>query len=121
MTSQNVRVPADLGAAGKPVYKQIVAEYQLKIDELVVLKAACKTLDDIERLEKALVGQPLVMPGVAGQDRVHPLLVEIRGMRSLAASLFKQLRLPEPGESSVSRSAQARTAAQARWAKPGSA
>jgi len=114
MTSTNKRTPAGLNASGRRIFRQISGGYELRPDEFVVLEAACRVADTIDRLGSALVDAPLVTTGVGGQDRVNPLLVELRQQRITLASLLRQLGLPDEAGVKVN---QQRSAGNASWAK----
>lgn len=116
------RVPAGLGAAGRRLWRDVTAGWDLSAPELVLLERAARTLDDVVRLERALVGESLVTVGSAGQARAHPLLPELARYRKLLADHLRQLALPDdddgppaasPQESPATR--RARHAAEARW------
>lgn len=115
------RTPPRLGAAGRRLWRSIVADFDLRPDELIVLEKACRTADDADRLDQAVSEAPLLVAGSMGQEREHPLLAQSRQTRALLAALLKQLRLDaaedaagtsgKPSSSSV----KAMTAARARW------
>jgi len=109
--------PTALGARGRKLWRAITAQYELRLDELVLLEEACRTLDDVERLRLALVGADLLVLGSAGQQRAHPLLGELRASRALLAQHFRQLGLPDlDAEVAKPKSAPHQRAARARWA-----
>ncbi len=108
----------------------MVADYDLRVDELRLLEDACRTADVIDALNAALEGQPLMVAGTAGQPRPHPLMVEIRQQRVVLAGMLKQLRLPDDtghvhihgvpiDQEANARSVKAREAANARWSRRG--
>jgi hypothetical protein len=99
------------------MWKAVVSAYKLRPDERFVLESACKTADWVARLESDMDGQPLVVKGRMGQDRVHPRLSEARQQRALLARLLAQLKLPEEGTQVETASTKARKAAAARWAR----
>lgn len=111
-----VRAPRTLDKAGRALWRSVTGKYELRIDELEVLKAACGETDLIAQLEVELGELPsLLSEGSMGQPVVHPLVPEIRAHRAAVASLLRGLKLPdEAGE----RSNQQREAAQSRWATP---
>lgn len=119
------RAPQRLSAAGRRLWRETVDEHELRPDELLLLEKACRTADDLDRLEEAMAVEPLTTTGSTGQVRAHPLLAEIRGMRQLLAALLRQLAVPdaeEPGAVGTvvsSTTSRARTAARARWEKRG--
>jgi hypothetical protein len=112
MTSKNARTPAGLGVTGRSLFRRVSSAYELRPDEFAVLEAAARTSDLVEQLAAALVGAPLLTAGVGGQDRVNPLLVELRQQRICLAGLLRQLRLPDDGV----KVNQQRTAGNASWA-----
>lgn len=111
--------PESLEAAGAALWRDVVAKYTLRVDELAVLEAACKTADMIATLDKewATLGKPFITRGSMGQDVIHPLIGERRTQQSALAALFRQLKLPDEGGSGESN--QHRDAAQSRWAQHG--
>lgn len=110
--------PASLESAGATLWSDVVGKYDLRVDELAVLEAACKTVDMIATLDAAWaeLGKPFITRGSMGQDVIHPLIGERRTQQSALAALFRQLKLPDEvgGESN-----QQRSAAQSRWAQHG--
>lgn len=112
MTSKNRRTPPGLNVSGRRLYRQILSKYEFRPDEMVVLENACRVADTIARLDAALVDAPLVTVGVGGQDRIHPILVELRQQRIILASLLRQLQIPDD----VPSVNQQRAAGNASWA-----
>ncbi len=112
--------PAGLQAAGKRLWRSVLDEYELRVDEAAVLESACRTADYIVRLDEALVDADLISRGSMGQDREHPLLAEARQQRALLARLLQQLKLADLEERAGApgignNSVKARAAARARW------
>lgn len=111
--------PTTLDEAGKSLWSDVVAKYDLRVDELAVLEAACKTADMIATLDKEwdALGKPFLTRGSMGQDVIHPLIGERRAQQSAQAALFRQLKLPDDATSGAAN--QQRSAAQSRWAQHG--
>ena len=115
--------PDGLGPAGTALWTSILSDYWLdeEAHKLATLEHACKVTDRIAELEAAMEGQPLTVLGSARQLTIHPLIAEVRAQRGLLASLLKSLALPDGDEDddeearALSRSQQARKAANARW------
>lgn len=118
----NTKAPAGLKAAGASLWRDVTGKYELRADESRVLEDACRERDLIARLEKELADSNLIVKGSMGQPAINPIVSELRQHRGTFASLMKQLKLPDDGESSEAGgalSAKNRAAAQARWARRG--
>ena len=112
--------PATLAAAGAGVWRDIVAAYDLRADELVTLEDVCAASDMIAALSQAWVddGKPLTTKGSMGQQVIHPLIGEIRTQRAARNALWRQLKLPDVDDPSGETN-QHRAAATAKWSKRG--
>lgn len=108
--------PATLSIAGKALWTEIVAKYDLRVDERAVLESACKTADMIATLDKEwdALGKPFLTRGSMGQDVIHPLIGERRAQQSQLARLLGLLKLPDEATGGVATNA-ARAAADSRW------
>ncbi len=111
-------VPRSLKTAGRKLWKETVAVYDLRQDELEILRAACAEADLIVKMEGELDGQPMVVAGSMGQMVTHPLLPELRQHRATQASLLRALKLPDVDGAAESAPNQNRAAANSRWAVP---
>ncbi len=83
-----------------------------------MLEQACRTADELDRLERAVRALPdLTTTGSTGQLRPHPLLAELRAHRQLLERLTAALNLPDDEQPAGLRPAQkhAQQAARARW------
>ena len=114
--------PSGLKTPGRRFWRQVVAAYLFRPDELILLETACKTLDVIAEIDAAMVGEPLTVRGSMGQLREHPLLSEARQQRGVLARMLAQLKLPDTdaGYAAIragARSVQARSAARSRWSQ----
>lgn len=112
------KAPARLGAGGRRLWREVQTVVVLRHDEAVLLEKACRTLDDLDRLEVALAGASVLTIGSTGQERPNPLFGECRQARALLAALLKQLAIPDPEGEKVKakgRSEKATRAARARW------
>jgi hypothetical protein len=108
--------PNTLSDAGKTLWRKVVPAYTLRVDELAVLEAACKTADMIATLDKEWValGRPFLTRGSMGQDVIHPLIGELRAQHSQLAKLLGILKLPDEVTGAVGTNP-ARAAAATRW------
>jgi P27 family predicted phage terminase small subunit len=111
--------PTDLDAAGKRLWRAIVAEYELNPAELEALRQACHLLDQSARLVEAVAADELTVTGSKGQPAVNPLLGAVRQHADVILRLLQAVALPAPdeveGRSPASLAAQ--RAARARWAR----
>ena len=77
-------LPSGLRTAGKRLWSAVAESFVLNPGELANLAEACRTADELDRLEKAVRALPdLVVSGSTGQPKVHPLLAEARAHRLL--------------------------------------
>jgi hypothetical protein len=110
--------PAGLGEAGQQLWDSVIGPYVLTPTELRVLEEACRTSDELVRIEEAIKELPtLISRGYNGQPRAHPLLEEARRHRMLLERLTAALALPNDDQKTglSPRSRHAQRAAQARW------
>lgn len=112
--------PAGLAAAGKALWSAVVKDYELRPDELAVLAGACRTKDEVARLEAELTAAPTLATGSAGQTVVHPLFDAVRQHRRVLVEQLRAVGLPEdPADdadvSTLATSAAARDLAAKRW------
>ena len=114
------KAPTTLAPAGRKLWTDVLATYDLRVDELRVLANACGAADMLADLEKGWrdLGRPFMSGGSMGQEVEHPLIGSIDKQRKALAGFLKQLGLPdEPGGEKPN---QQREAAQSRWARDGS-
>lgn len=94
-TKSTTKTPIGLSTRARALWRAVAGTYELRADELVVLEDAARAVTDVDRLRKAMVGEPLLTEGSKGQLRGHPLLAEIRASTRLASTLLRQLGLPD--------------------------
>ncbi|MZE56157.1 hypothetical protein GTY86_33785 [Streptomyces sp. SID5770] len=109
--------PEGLGDAGRALWDEINATYELAPDELALLGQTCRTLDELESIGAALAAGPAVVEGSMGQPKASALFAEARAHRLVLAKLLDQLALPADGEDVGKTPAQERAskAASVRW------
>lgn len=113
------KAPAGMGATGLKFWRDAVAKYEFRPDELRILEAACREMGLIGRMDRELAKQPIMITGSMGQPVPHPLLAEVRQHRSALAVLLGKLKLPDDpvqGDGAGAAPNQARSAANSRWA-----
>lgn len=120
---QKPRAPMGLGPRGLKFWHEVNEQYVLRSDELRVLEDACREMAIIDEMNKELSRVGVWMEGAAGQQRMNPLVAELRQHRMVLLSALRQLKLPD-GEDGRGRvetpeeiSAKARRAAHSRWSR----
>ncbi|PPF82617.1 hypothetical protein C5E07_13045 [Pseudoclavibacter sp. RFBJ3] len=109
-------IPDGLRTDGTASWTDIVGTYTFRADELRIVEATARTLDDLAILEAAAVDAKPIVDGHAGQPRPNPVFGEIRATRLLLSKLVTQLGLPDEVETiKKARSGQARRAARVPW------
>ena len=118
------RPPKGLGEAGKGLWRSILGDlgpsWELDARELHLLGRACRCADELEALEAAVDRDGATVEGSKGQTVAHPALSEARQLRLVQLRLLGALELLDPVEakrSATPAQAQARKAAEARWAR----
>lgn len=109
--------PKGLNAAGKRLWTEMSAAYELDPGESALLLQACRTADELERLEVALVDAPMTVAGSTGQARPNPLLEETRRHRAALVALLKVLRTEPERAVAPEMSKVMSNIAMARWEK----
>jgi hypothetical protein len=113
-----MRPPTGLKAPGKRLWAAVATKYVLTPAELEMLGQACRTSDELDRLERAVRNlSDLTTAGSTGQLKPHPLLEEVRRHRLLLERLTGALNLPDEDEEVGVRPGQkhGRRAINARW------
>mgnify|MGYP000271212375 FL=1 len=92
----NERQPTGLGKGpGSRLWKEIVALYDLRPDELQVLEEACRETNLVSEMRLELQKSKILTTGSMGQTVVHPLVAELGKHRATVAALLRQLKLPD--------------------------
>jgi hypothetical protein len=97
MPDESLKPPDGLETAGRQLWDSVTAAFVLGAGEIAILGQACRTADEITRLEAELRGSSLVVAGYAGQPRPNPLLKIIQDHRLLLRRLVDSLALPDEG------------------------
>lgn len=109
-----VPAPRTLNTAGRRVWEAVAKVYELRADELEILRAAAGEADLIYKMETELRGASLLVSGSTGQIVAHPFVAELRQHRAALSALLKSLKLPDD-EPAAQINAQ-RAGGQSRWA-----
>lgn len=112
--------PDALGEGGRALWRDVIGPWELRPDETRLLHAACRTLDEIERMQDVLAEADPVVTGSKGQVRPHPLIAEVRAHRLALRQLLGSLGIEWPDAPGASEGSTAgRKLARARWDKRG--
>lgn len=111
--------PEGLGERGKSLWRDVVEVFELRADELVVLRSACFAEQRVHGIREELSQMDILVRGSMGQLVANPLLTEVRAHEGHVAMLLAKLKLKDVGAGAAQgRSDGARAAAQARWSTP---
>ena len=112
------RPPANLGPAGRGLWRQLTAEYVFAPAETPVLAAACRQLDTVADLDAAVAAEGVLTTGSRQQTVVHPAVQEARLGRVAVARLLSSLSIPdEQDRPRTAASLRGQKAAESRWAR----
>ena len=87
------RKPTGLKGAGATLWETITTEYELETSELAVLSELCLTKTRIQRLDKIVDTEGLVIDSPQGK-KMNPAAVEGRQLRLLLNQLARTLKFP---------------------------
>jgi pyruvate/2-oxoglutarate dehydrogenase complex dihydrolipoamide acyltransferase (E2) component len=87
--------PEGLGEAGARLWRSVRRDYKLRTDEEELLVSACRTLDELGRLEEKLGKVSLTVNGSRGNVRAHPLIGEVRAHRLALQKLLGSIGISE--------------------------
>jgi hypothetical protein len=117
-SDEAMRPPSGLKAPGRKLWLSVIDKYVLTAAEVEMLAQACRTSDELDRLERAVRQlSELTVRGSTGQPKAHPLLEEVRRHRVLLERLTTALCLPDEDQEVGLRPGQrhGRRAIQVRW------
>lgn len=86
--------PADLQDAGRRLWSSVLTDLDLDEHELALLRAACRTADNLERLGQELEHASTTTENARGDQVANPVYVEHRNQAQSLAKTLASLRLP---------------------------
>lgn len=112
--------PSGLGASGRRLWRKITEDLDPEPADYEILRAACETLSELDKLTAAMATAEPFVQGSTGQVKMHPGYNEVRLHRATLALLLGKLEVEpasvEQSPEAVWRSQRASDAAKARWA-----
>ena len=107
----------DLGARGRQFWDAQQAQLEFDPHEEAVLLEACRTLDTIDSLARAVKTDGVMLVGSQGQPVLNGAVPELRQQQAALARLIIQLNLDATDVAGAvsAKSAASRAAAQKRW------
>ena len=114
--------PRGLSEKALRVWRGVTDGFTLREDEYELLESACREIDLIDSIQKAIDRDGLMLTGSMGQPVAHPLLAELRQHRNVLRGMFAALKIPDGavGDAAAEAgkvSSAARAAAQSRWSQ----
>lgn len=113
-----VKVPPGLAARGRRFWADVTGKFELSTSELALLIEACRTMDNLDALDRQIQDAGAMTIGSTGQPVVNPALTEARGQRLALHRLIAALALPDEDAGAVpsAQSIRGKRAASVRWA-----
>ncbi len=122
MPKKTPPAPTGLASGGRALWREVVANHELRADHRRILLDACREADLVDDLQAALKGSPRTVKGSMGQEVIHPLISELRQHRMALNTLLRGLSLSDTDTSAVDQrratTASAMVMAKQRWSKP---
>lgn len=106
--SRTPRPPRGLGPAGRGLWRDVLAEFELSLVELRELGHLAMMADELARLEAELASGALLQTGARGAVFANPLIAEARRHRESLAKLLGLLLADGAAASSALTSTAAR-------------
>ena len=96
MSTPSHRPPRHLRAAGRALWRAVVAEFELNSAELAVLARACEAADRADDARGIVDAEGLVAVGRYGQPVLHPAVDVERQSRALIGQLLRSIGVLNP-------------------------
>lgn len=88
------KCPPGLKTAGRALWRDVLASYDLDVHEELLLLQACRTADRLDRLEVEASAGPVTVTNYRGDQVPNPAITESRQQSITLARLLAALRLP---------------------------
>jgi hypothetical protein len=95
-----MNAPRGLGSSGRKLWKSVTDGYDLEMHEELLLLAAARCADTLDRLAEESAGHPVTVVNHKGDQVPHPALTEHRQQSITLSRLLASLRMPAGEESS---------------------
>lgn len=103
MTDRIPAAPRGCGAAGRKLWRSVIAEYELEQHEMALLERACRVADTCADLQAVVDREGVMSANRFGDSIAHPALVELRQESIVLARLIVALRVPLGEEDATSK------------------
>ena len=108
--------PDGLADAGRALWEQVAAVYEVDAHERPLLAEACRLADRCAELEESIEEHGITVEGSKGQPRLHPAVAEVRQTRVALTRVLGAIAFPnEDGVPVKAGTRHASKAAVARW------
>ena len=88
------KAPANLGAAGRRLWRSVLKEFDLEEHELALLRRACHVADRCDQLQAVIDSEGLFETNRLNERKMHPAVPELRQQEILFAKLIVAMRVP---------------------------
>jgi hypothetical protein len=94
VSTNSPKAPSGLGAAGRKLWRSVLADYELEQHEIAGLLQACRAADACDELQEVVASQGRIQQDHLGNVRIHPAAVELRQTQMLLLRAVASLRIP---------------------------
>lgn len=83
--------PTGTRSSGAALWYSMIARYEFQRHELMLLREAVRSVDELDRLSEVIVRSRTLTPG----GDIHPAIAEARQLRIALTSILAALHLPD--------------------------
>lgn len=98
MPESSPSAPSGLAEPALRLWRSITTVYDLEEHEYALLIEACRTVNLLDELERAVQRDGALIDDGKGGTKIHPAAVEQRQQRIAMARMLAALRLPDEGD-----------------------
>jgi hypothetical protein len=94
MAAKIPAAPKGTGPSGRALWRDVLGRYELEQHELLLLREACRTVDELDELRAVSQAEGAVVTGPHGV-KTHPAITSAQTARVTLARLLAALRIPD--------------------------